>query len=177
MDKVRAFAPATVANLGVGFDVLGMAVESMGDYVTVEKTPAAGVIIAEITGDGGQLPKEADKNTAAVAAQGVLTLIGATEGVKLYLQKGLPLASGLGSSAASAVAAAIATNALFDHALTTDELLHPVLDAEEVVSGRHADNVAPALFGGIVLLTGLTPAEIHHLPVPEGIYLFRTLGV
>lgn len=169
--RVKAFAPATVANLGVGFDILGMAVEGLGDYAIVEKTSEPGVQIVDIQGDEGRLPREASKNTAAIAAQSVLNRINATEGIRLWLEKGLPLASGLGSSAASAVAAAVATNALFSEPLTREDLLPAVLDAEEAVSGRHADNVAPSLLGGIVLITGNTPAEIHRLPIPDGLYL------
>jgi len=170
MQRVKAFAPATIANLGVGFDILGLAVNEPGDYVTVEKSPQPGVEIVEITGDGGRLPLDPARNTAAVAAQSVLTAIGATEGVRMWIEKGLPLASGLGSSAASAVAAAFATNVLFDELLLREDLLAPALDAEEVVSGRHADNVAPALLGGLVLVTGLTPGAIHRLPLPGSIY-------
>jgi homoserine kinase len=169
--QVKAFAPATVANLGVGFDVLGMAVQGIGDYVTVELRPQPGVEVVEITGDGGKLSKLASENTAAIAAQSILNQADSQQGVRLWLQKGLPLGSGLGSSAASAVAAAVATNALLEAGLSDEDLLLAALAAEEAVSGRHADNAAPALLGGIVLVTGLTPAEIHRLPVPDGLYL------
>lgn len=171
MQRVKAFAPATVANLGVGFDVLGLAVDAPGDYVTAELRSEPGVELVEVSGDHGRLSREADKNTAAIAAQSVLKLARAKEGVRLWLEKGLPLASGLGSSAASAVAAAVATNAVLGEPLTREDLLPAALDAEAIVSGRHADNVAPALLGGIVLITGLTPSHIHRLPLPEGIYL------
>ncbi|MCL4876004.1 MAG: homoserine kinase [Anaerolineae bacterium] len=171
MHRVRAFAPATVANLGVGFDILGLAVDGLGDFVTVEMSSHPGVEVVEITGDEGKLPRTPEKNTAAIAAQSVLKHLRASTGIRLWLNKGLPLASGLGSSAASAVAAAVATNVLFGETMTREDLLPAVLDAEEAVSGRHADNVAPALLGGIVLITGHTPAEIHRLPIPEGLYL------
>jgi len=171
MTRIKAFAPATIANLGVGFDVLGMAVDTLGDYVTVEKSTEQGVEIVEITGDDGRLPKDPVENTAAVAAQSVLNAIDSQDGVRIWLEKGLPLASGMGSSAASAVAAAVAVNKLYDEPLTRDDLLPCVLDAEEKVSGRHADNVAPCLFGGIVLVTGETVQEIHRLPIPDGIYV------
>lgn len=171
MKRVKAFAPATVANMGVGFDILGLAVEGLGDVVTVEKSDRPGIEVVEITGDDGRLSRAADKNTAAIAARSVLNHLNLQQGIRLWLDKGLPLASGLGSSAASAVAAAVATNALFGDTMTREDLLPAVLDAEEAVSGRHADNVAPALLGGIVLITGNTPAEIHRLPIPEGLYL------
>src|SRR5574341_997252 len=119
--KVRAFAPATIANLGVGFDILGMAVENLGDYVTVEKQDTPDITITGITGDNRKLSLDPKQNTAAIAAQSVLNIIHATQGIKLYLEKGLPLSSGLGGSAASAVAAAVATNALFGEPLTKEE--------------------------------------------------------
>jgi len=171
MERVKAFAPATVANMGVGFDVLGMAVEGIGDYVTVEKTDKPGIEMVDIVGDAGRLSRDPKKNTAMIAAQSVLNMLDIRQGVRLWLEKGLPLASGMGSSAASAVAAAVATNTLFGEPLGREDLLPAVLDAEEIVSGRHADNVAPALLGGIVLITGLSAAEIHRLPVPAGLHI------
>jgi len=170
MKRFRAFAPATIANLGVGFDVLGLAVDALGDVVTVELKDGGDVELVEVTGDQGRLSRDPQKNTASIAAHSVLRLANAKQGVRIWLEKGLPLASGLGSSAASAVAAAVATNAALGEPLSREDLLPAVLDAEAMVSGRHADNVAPALLGGIVLITGLNPGEIHRLPLPSGIY-------
>mgnify|MGYP005836030287 CR=1 FL=1 len=169
--KAAAFAPATVANLGVGFDVLGLALREPGDIVIAERRESPGAAVRLIEGDGGILPYEAKKNTACVAAESALRLIGAPAGVWLTIQKGLPSASGLGSSAASAVAAAVAVNALFGEPIDRAELLGACLDGEAVASGYHPDNVAPALLGGITLATGLTPAQIHRVPVPESLYL------
>ncbi|MCC6615120.1 MAG: homoserine kinase [Anaerolineae bacterium] len=169
--KAAAFAPATVANLGVGFDVLGLAVGEPGDVVIAERRDLPGAAIRAIENDGGKLPLEAKKNTACVAAESALRLIGAPAGVWLTIQKGLPAASGLGSSAASAVAAAVAVNALFGEPLPRGDLLPACLDGEAVASGYHPDNVAPALFGGITLATGLTSNQIHQLPVPEKLHL------
>jgi homoserine kinase len=169
--RIKVFAPASIANLGVGFDILGMAVDSLGDYVSVELGPGPGVELAGLSGDGGRLSREVSKNTATVSAQSVLNLLGEKRGIRLWLEKGLPLGSGLGSSAASAVAAAVATNTLLGSPLSEEDLLLAALDGEERVSARHADNAAPSLLGGIVLITGLTPGEIHRLPVPEGIFL------
>ena len=107
MDPVTAFAPATVSNVACGFDVLGFALASPGDEVTVRLAPG-GVRIDDIVGDDGRLPRDATKNTAAIAAQALLTVAGERRGVALSLRKGLPLASGLGGSAASAAAAVIA---------------------------------------------------------------------
>jgi homoserine kinase len=167
----EAFAPATVANLGVGFDILGLALCEPGDVIRVQRQSQEGVVIERIEGDQGQLPRDPMKNTAGIAASRVLNTLGLTEGVSLSLRKGLPLASGLGSSAASAVAAAVAVNALFGEPLSRGELLPACLEGEAAVSGYHADNVAPCLLGGITLVTGTNADQITPLPVPTGVYL------
>src|SRR5262245_44605198 len=145
--RAEAFAPATVANLGVGFDILGMALLEPGDIVRVELTDEPGAHIISIQGDNGKLPLEPAKNTACVAANSLLKRLQAPYGVDIVLEKRLPLASGLGSSAASAVAAVVAVNALAGEPLSFEELLPACLDGEAAVSGYHADNVAPCLFG------------------------------
>jgi homoserine kinase len=169
--RVTAYAPATVANLGIGFDILGMALDAPGDEVTVTPCQKPGVHLMAITGDRGQLSTDPVKNTACIAAQAALNIMQASEGVELWLDKGLPLASGLGSSAASAAAAAVAVNNLFGEPLSPGDLLLACLEAEAAVSGRHADNIAPALWGGIVLVNGLTAADIYPLPVPDHLVL------
>jgi homoserine kinase len=169
--RAEAFAPASMANFGVGFDILGLALGEPGDRVVAEKSDVRGVTIIDITGDGGKLPRAADKNTASVAAQSVLNAIDASYGVKLTIHKDLPLASGLGSSAASAVAAAVAVNALFGLPLARHELLPACLDGEALVSGYHADNVAPCLLGGITLISGTNIHQIRQLPMPENLCL------
>ncbi|RMF78645.1 MAG: homoserine kinase [Chloroflexi bacterium] len=169
--SAEAYAPATVANLGVGFDILGLAVAEPGDIVRVERCHKAGATIVSIVGDNDRLPDDPAKNTACIAANSVLRMIGVSGGVEITLNKGLPLASGLGSSAASAVAAAVAVNALYDEPLSREELLPACLDGEEAVSGRHADNVGPSLFGGITLITGETAGQIYRLPVPDDLHL------
>ncbi len=169
--RAEAFAPATIANIGVGFDILGLALREPGDIVQVVPCDEPGAHILCIEGDGGLLPHAPEKNTACVAANSVLKYISAPHGVGITIFKNLPLASGLGSSAASAVAAAVAVNKLFDDPLTMAELLPACLDGEAAVSGYHADNVAPSLFGGITLVTGTSAASIRQLPIPSGIYL------
>ncbi|MDL1900427.1 homoserine kinase [Anaerolineae bacterium CFX9] len=169
--SVEAYAPATIANLGSGFDILGLALGEPGDVVGAEFADKAGVHIAAIEGDGGKLPHVAEKNTAGVAAISLLRLLGETRGVSLRIRKGLPLASGLGSSSSSAVAAALAVNALLGSPLSREELLPACLDGEAAVSGYHADNVAPCLFGGIVLAYGVHADEIRQLPVPPNLHL------
>jgi homoserine kinase len=167
----EAFAPATLANLGVGFDILGMAVDNAGDTIIAEKRPEKGAVILSIEGDKGKLPYEADENVATIAANALLNTVSADFGVGIHLKKGLPLASGLGSSAASSVAAVVAVNALLDEPLKREELLPFTLEGEAAVSGYHADNVAPCLLGGIVLNNGTEIEQIHKLPVPENLHL------
>lgn len=169
--RAEAFAPATVANLGVGFDILGLALQEPGDTVLVERRDEPGAVIARIVGDGGKLTHDPSKNTASVAAQATLKLIGTSAGVAITLFKDLPLASGLGSSAASAVAAAVAVNALFGSPLTCEELMPACIEGEAAVSGYHADNVAPCLFGGVVLVAGTSANQIFRLPIPENLHL------
>ena len=167
----EAYAPATVANLGAGFDILGLALREPGDLVRAEMCDEPGIVIADIEGDGGKLPRDPLKNTACIAANAVLLAAGIEQGIRLTLIKGLPLASGLGSSAASAVAAAVAVNALLGEPLTRDDLLPASMEGEAAVSGYHADNVAPCLFGGITLCTGLTADAIFQMPVPPNLHL------
>lgn len=169
--RAEAFAPASMGNVGVGFDVLGLAFQEPGDTVRVELRDEPGAVVKAIHGDGGVLPRAADKNTASVAVNAYLKQIGARQGVEITLHKGLPLSSGLGSSAASAVAAVVAANALFEDALPREELLSSCVEGEALVSGYHADNVAPSLLGGIVLITGNTPHDIHKLPVPPDTHM------
>ncbi len=169
---VEVFAPATVANLGPGFDILGMALETPFDTIRAERVNTPGVVIEAITGDGGNLPHEAEKNTAGIAALYVLRQLHIqAEGVCLTIHKGLPLASGLGSSAASAAGAAVAVNALFGSPLRPEELIPACVESEASVSGRHADNVAPALLGGIVLVAGLEADQMYRLPTPKNLIL------
>lgn len=167
----EAFAPATAANLGIGFDILGLALREPGDTVRVALSDEPGVVIEAIEGDGGVLTRDPALNCASVAAQSTLNLIGTDKGVRMSIVKGLPVGSGLGSSAASAVAGAFAVNALFGEPLTREQLLTPALDGEAVVSGYHPDNVGPALFGGITLFTGPTADAMTRLPVPEHLWL------
>ncbi|MCC7446353.1 MAG: homoserine kinase [Anaerolineae bacterium] len=170
--SVEVFAPATVANLGPGFDILGLALAEPYDTIIAERRDEPGVCITSITGDGGRLPLEADKNTAGIAASCILNQLGIRDsGVCLSITKGLPLESGLGSSAASAAGAAVAVNALFGNPLTRHDLLSACVEGEAAVSGRHADNVAPALLGGIVLITDPSPAGVFKLPTPPDLVL------
>ncbi len=174
--RVRVFAPASVSNVGPGFDVLGFALERPGDVVEAEAADEPGVRIVEVSGDGGELSTDPDRNVAGVAARSALSAlrgIGAAApdaGVRLRVHKRMPLASGLGSSAASSVAGALAVNELFGRPLERRALLDHALAGEAVASGSaHADNVAPSLFGGFVLIRTYDPIDVIDLPVPEGL--------
>ncbi len=167
--EVRVFAPATVANLGLGFDILGLAVEGRGDTVVARLSDQPGVRMTSIVGDGGELPREAEKNTAGIAAIETLKKAGIDAGIELELHKDMPIGSGLGSSSASAAAAAFAANLVVGSPLRKAELIEPCMEAEAAVSGRHADNVAPALLGGLILVRATDPLDVVRLPVPAGL--------
>jgi homoserine kinase len=168
---VTAFAPATVSNVACGFDVLGFPMEEPGDTVSARLLPpGAGVQIDDILNDGGRIPRQPEKNTASVAARALLEALGETRGVALTITKGLPLASGLGGSAASAAAAVVAVNALVGGNATIDQLVAAALVGEGLgKGGAHHDNIAPAICGGFVLVRHPHPPDIVRLPVPKGL--------
>jgi homoserine kinase len=169
MTTVTAFAPATVSNVACGFDVLGFALEAPGDEVTAAPA-ASGVRIEEITGDGGRLPRDAGRNTAGVAAQALLAAFGERRGVSLRIRKGLPLSSGLGGSAASAAAAVVAVDALLGTRAPIETLITCALEGERLGAGSaHADNIAPSICGGLVLVRQTSPPDVLRLPVPAGL--------
>jgi homoserine kinase len=166
--SATAFAPATVANLGPGLDVLGLALAGPGDEVRVARAPGTGIAI-EVDGPS-EIPLDPDRNTAGIAAREVLRLAGASgSGLAIRVRKGLPLSAGQGGSAASAAAAAVATAALLTAKLSKSELLAASLVAEEAVAGRHADNLAAALFGGVVLVRALEPCDVVSLAYPASL--------
>lgn len=161
------FAPATLANIGPAFDILGLALHQPGDTVTAQITNQTELVITSITGDHGLLPLEVDKNTAGVAAATLLRDHAPYLGVSLTLAKGLPLNSGLGSSAASAAAAVCAVNALLPVPLDRTALVPYAMAGEQIACGHaHADNVAPALLGGIVLIRSYSPLDLIPLSFP-----------
>lgn len=168
---VRTFAPASVSNLNCGFDVLGFALHAPGDEVELRRNNSGVVSIETITGDGGLLPRDADKNTASAVVRLFLDKIGSRQGIAVGIHKKMPLNSGLGSSAASSVAALLAVNTLMGEPLARKELLPLAMEGERLACGNaHADNVAPALFGGLVLIRSYTPLDIVQLPVPETLF-------
>ena len=173
-DWVTAFAPASIGNLGVGFDMLGLALEGVGDRVQARPCEGEGVRIAEVRGLDGQLhpylSTNPRSNTASIAAQALWDAQGGQGGVELKVHKGVPLQSGMGSSAASAVAAVVAVNALLPAPLEAEKLLAYALIGEQFASGGlHADNVAPSLLGGLVLCPQVLLPDIIRMPVPSGV--------
>jgi homoserine kinase len=173
--RVRAFAPASIGNMGPGLDVLGCAVTGAGDTVVAEWCDEAGVVVR----DPGhpELPSDPALHSSAIAAAAVLrqALGGGTRapaaGVALTVKKELPLSAGQGGSAASAVAGAVAANALCGSPLPVDALLEACLEAESTVAGRHLDNLAPSLLGGICLVRSMDPIDVVRLPVPTGLFI------
>jgi homoserine kinase len=169
MTSVTAFAPATVSNVACGFDVLGFALHEPGDEVTARVT-AGGVQIEDISGDHGRLPREAAKNTAGVAVLALLAKLEEPRGVALTIRKGLPLSSGLGGSAASAAAAVVAVDRLLGAQSSIETLIACALEGERLGAGSaHADNIAPSICGGFVLVRRAVPPDIVRLPVPTGL--------
>ncbi len=169
---VTAYAPGGVGNVGPGLDIMGLAVAGLGDTVRAEWSDAPGIRVMDPGHES--LPREAERHTSALAARAVLERAGAgrdDRGLALWVRKELPLSGGQGGSAASAVAAAVAVNALLGGPLDSTALVEACLTAEEAVAGRHADNIAPALLGGIVLIRSMEPLDLVRLPVPEELFV------
>jgi homoserine kinase len=168
--SATAFAPASVGNVAAGFDVLGHALDAVGDTVTVTRSPRPGVRIVSVEGIAGPLPLDPEANTATaglvrLAAQRALPF-----GLEVAIRKGIPLGSGMGGSAASAVAGIVAASAVLDVPLTADETFAYAMVGEAVASGAlHGDNVAPILLGGLRLVRAVDPPDIVRIPVPAGI--------
>lgn len=167
-DYIRVFAPATVSNVACGFDSIGFAINNPGDEIEMWKTERKGVEIIEIKDDNGKLPLDPEKNTAGVSALSFLKKANVNNGIKLKIHKKMPFCCGLGSSAASAVGAVFAANCLFGNILDKNELLNCAIDGEKIASGDvHADNVAPSLFGGFILIRSNDPFDIIDIPYPK----------
>jgi homoserine kinase len=164
--EIQVFAPATVANVACGFDIFGFALEQPGDQLTLQLNDSNRVTLKEISGDSGALPKDPSKNTATVALCSLLAHLQIKQGVEVTLQKKMPLKSGLGSSAASAAGSLYALNTLLGNPLSSDELIPFAMEAERVACGSaHADNVAPALLGGFVLIRSYAPLDVVKIPL------------
>ncbi len=169
---IRVFAPASVANVACGYDILGFALEKPGDEIIVRFTDQPGFRISRIEGDEGKLPYEIDKNTAGFAAARLLGHLGGSErGIEMEIHKKMPFGSGLGSSAASAAGAVVAINELMGSPLEKKALLPFAVLGEQIADGAyHADNVAPALFGGISLIRSNRELDVQAIPVPGDLW-------
>lgn len=168
--SATAFAPASVGNVAIGFDILGFSVDALGDRITVTRTRDRGVSIKAITGVPEALPLEPEKNTAGRAVLAMREALSPDFGFEMTIEKGIPLGSGLGGSASSAVGAVVAANALLAKPFTKLELLKFAMQGEAVASGSlHVDNIAPSLFGGLVLTVGIDQPRVKRIPVPSGV--------
>lgn len=168
--RATAFAPASVGNVVVGFDILGFAVGALGDQVTVTRRAEPGVEILAVHGVVQDISHQAHENTAGRALMALEEAVSPGFGFAVEIEKGIPLGSGLGGSAASAVAAVVAANALLAEPCTPLELLKFAMAGEAVASGgRHVDNIAPSLFGGLVLTVGIDHPRVKQIPVPREI--------
>lgn len=169
--SIRVFAPASVSNVGPGFDMMGFALHEPGDEIIIKKNNSKELRIINIEGDNGNLPVDVDKNTTTVAIKSLLEKYDLTVGLDVSIHKKMGIGSGLGSSAASAVAGVFAVNELLDLKLPKLDLLVHAMAGEFVASGSiHADNVAPCLFGGFVLIRSYNPLDIIQIDYPKNLY-------
>ena len=170
MDQVKVFAPATIANVACGFDVLGLALDYPGDEVLIKKTDSKKIIITACH-NAENLPLEADKNVAGVAVQALLDKLVSDQGFEIELTKGVKPGSGIGSSAASSAAAVIAVNHLMGEPFTRKELVEFAMQGEKCATGvAHADNVAPSICGGFTLVRSYEPLDIIKIDAPEELW-------
>jgi len=170
LERATAFAPASVGNVAIGFDILGFAVDALGDRVTVTRRAEPGVVITGVRGIAGELPTDPERNTAGRALLAMQEILRPGFGFAMEIEKGIPLGSGLGGSAASAVGAVVAANALLPQPCSKLELLKFAMQGEAVASGSlHVDNIAPSMFGGLVLTVGIDHPRVKQIPVPDGI--------
>ena len=171
-NSIRVFSPATIANFGSGFDLLGLAVYGPGDEVEIVPNKENKLIVKSITGDEGRLPYDVTKNTCTVAMQSFLTALNSTQGFDVYIDKKMPFGSGLGSSAASASAGVFALNEYFESPFSKIELIKFALDGEFIASkGYHADNIAPCLLGGITFVNDGVNNSIQNINYPNDMHI------
>ncbi len=172
MESIKVYAPATVANVACGFDIFGLAVDNPGDEVIVKRRADKEIVIQQITGDEGKLTMLSTKNAVTVPILKYLEKNEFEYGFDIYLNKKMPLGSGLGSSSASSVAGVYAVNQLLGTPLTNEELLPFAMEGERIACGSaHADNVAPALLGGFVIIRSYSPLDFFKISTPEELYV------
>lgn len=170
--NIKVFAPATVANVGCGFDIFGFALHHPGDEVNLKISGKQGIRITKITGDEGRLSKKVTENTASVSLQAMLHYLNADFGIDMEIHKKMPIGSGLGSSAASSVASVYALNQLLNKPLEKRKLLEFAIEGEKITSGQntHLDNITACLYGGFILVRSKEPIDIVQIPTPAGLY-------
>lgn len=169
LNRITVFCPATIANLSCGFDVLGVCLDNVGDEMMVTKTASKGVVIKEII--GADLPLEAEKNVAGVAAMAMMEALGLDFGIAIIIHKNIKAGSGIGSSAASAAGVVVAINGLLEKPLPRKALVPFAMEGERLASGAaHADNVAPALLGGFTLIRSYEPLDVIKMHTPPDLF-------
>lgn len=169
MKRVRVFAPATIANMGCGFDIMGLALDSVGDILEMTATEGDGISITNKS--EAKLPEDIENNVITPVIRKFLEMTGLSAHIDVTVLQKINPGSGIGSSAASSAAAAYGMNQLFDCPLTDDEMVLCALEGEYLASGGyHADNAAPALLGGIILIRGYEPLDLVRIPVPGNFY-------
>ncbi len=170
MDSIKIFAPATVANVACGFDIFGFALEEPGDVLRITRSEGDGIVISNRV-EGLQLPLDPESNTAGIAVAKMLQSMNTKAAISIDLIKKINPGSGIGSSAASAAAAVFGVNELFGRPYTTIQLVEFAMYGEIAASGSpHADNVAPSLIGGFVLVRGCDPLDVYSISVPDNLY-------
>ena len=169
MNELKIFTPATIANISCGFDVLGLALDTIGDEMTIKKVTQKGIRITKITGQN--IPTETHKNVAGVAALALLSEIECDFGFEIEINKKIKPGSGIGSSAASSAGVVWAINELMNKPFKTIDLVRFAMEGERLATGvAHADNVAPALFGGFTLVRSYEPLDIIGIHTPKELY-------
>ena len=169
MNEIKIFCPATIANISCGFDVLGLCLETVGDEMIIRKSNVQGIKIKKIVGE--DLPLETSKNVAGVAALALLDAIDYKFGFEIEIYKNIKPGSGIGSSAASAAGAVFGINELLGKPFTRKELVEFAMKGEAIASeSEHADNVAPAILGGITLVRSSAPLDIIKIESPSELY-------
>jgi len=169
--KIKVFAPASVSNIACGFDIMGFALDNPGDEIELKIVEKPGVNIISIIGDEGKIPLDYKLNTCGFAVHKMSTALNLNFGIEISINKKMPLGSGLGSSAASAVGGVFALNKLLGEPLKNPELIKYALFGEEIASNAfHADNVAPSLYGGFIIIRGYEPFDIIPIETPDDLY-------
>jgi homoserine kinase len=170
--EIKVFAPASVTNVSCGFDIMGFAIDGPGDELKLKITKKPGIVISKITGDNGKLPKQVEKNTAGTSIASLVKYLKFSKGIEIEIHKKMSLASGLGSSAASAVAGVFALNEILGNPLSKKELLPFALEGEKLTCGGapHADNVSASLYGGFIIVRSLDPLDVINIDVPKDLF-------